>query len=387
MQTIKHLLLYSFLLSACNSEAFEKPEAKTNKTAAAVTPPQTFAERFFQPDGQFRAEVDAVYNSLSPKERAAQMIMTASSTAVKLGYPYNKAKTMITNDIAANLVFLKGTTGDFKSQVKELDQLGAGNKLKTLYACDCEPSLINNKWTDINGIQVASAQKDITAVTDNTEKINEIVKRVGVRLNFAPVVDIAANKSVINNRSFGSDPGTIETLSEQFVKTSQDAGIAATLKHFPGHGAVKGDSHKQSVYIDGPLTELNTFKALIQSDAPPVAVMVGHIIVKNNPKYSTNGLPATLSPVIVTNLLRKELGFEGIITTDALNMEAAAKVPDADWKSVLAGVDLVLMPANATALNKRIVEALAKNDSVSRQLETSIKRIIRLKLALAADTQ
>lgn len=387
MQTFKHILLYTLLLSACNSEAFEKPEGKTNKTATTAKTPQTFTERFFQPDAQFTAQVDAAYNALSPKERAAQMIMTASSTAVKLGYPYDKAKEMITSDIAANLVFLKGTTADFKSQVKELDQLEAGNKLKTLYACDCEPSLINNKWTDINGIQVASSQKDVTAVTENTEKINEIVKRVGVRLNFAPVVDIATNKSVINNRSFGSDPGTIEALSGQFVKTSQDAGIAATLKHFPGHGAVKGDSHKQSVYIDGPLTELNTFKALIQSDAPPVAVMVGHIIVKNNPKYNTNGLPATLSPVIVTELLRKELGFEGIITTDALNMEAAAKVPDADWKSVLAGVDLVLMPANAKALNKRIADALAKNDTVSRQLETSIKRVIRLKLALAAEGQ
>lgn len=389
MQTIKQVLLCSFLLSACNSEAFEKPEAKTDKAAAANTQntAQTFTERFFQPDAQLSARVDAIYDALSPKERAAQMIMTASSTAVKLGYPYDKAKAMITDDIAANLVFLKGTTADFKSQVKELDKLEAGNKLKTLYACDCEPSLINNKWTDINGITVASEQKDVTAVAENTAKINEIVKRVGVQLNFAPVVDIATNKSVINKRSFGSDPSVIEALSSQFVKTSQDAGIAATLKHFPGHGAVKGDSHKQSVFIDGPLTELNTFKALIQSDTPPVAVMVGHIIVKNNPKYNTKGLPATLSPVIVTDLLRKELGFEGIITTDALNMEAAAKVPDADWKSVLAGVDLVLMPANAKALNKRIVDALAKNDATSQQLEASVKRVIRLKLALAAAEQ
>ncbi len=239
----------------------------------------------------------------------------------------------------------------------------------------------------MSGIQAAAQQKDTEAVVTNTGKINEIVKRVGVRLNFAPVVDIAANKSVINKRSFGSNPDTIITLSGQFVKTSQDAGIATTLKHFPGHGAVKGDSHKQSVYIDGALTELNTFKALIQSETPPIAVMVGHIIVKNNERYNTKGLPATLSPVIVTDLLRHELGFEGIITTDALNMEAAAKVPDADWKAVQAGVDLVLMPADARALNKRIVDALAKNDAVSRQLEASIKRIIKLKLALAAYEQ
>ncbi len=127
MQTLKQVLLCSFLLSACNSEAFEKPEAKTDKTAAAKTQdtPQTFTQRFFQPDAQLNAQVDAVYNALSPKERAAQMIMAASSTAVKLGYPYDKAKEMITGDIAANLVFLKGTTADFKSQVKELDQLGS----------------------------------------------------------------------------------------------------------------------------------------------------------------------------------------------------------------------------------------------------------------------
>jgi beta-N-acetylhexosaminidase len=387
MHTFKHLLIYALLLSACNSEAYEKPEAKTNKTTAAAKAPQTFTERFFHADDQLTAAVDAAYEALSPKERAAQMIMTASSTAVKLGYPYDKAKEMITSDVAANLVFLKGTTTEFRGQVKDLDKLETGKKLKTLYACDCEPSLINNKWTDINGIQLASAQKDVESVAENTEKINEIVKRVGVQLNFAPVVDIAANKSVINNRSFGSNPDTIEAFSGQFVKSSQDAGIAATLKHFPGHGAVKGDSHKQSVYIDGPLTELNTFKAIIQSDVPPIAVMIGHIIVKNNPKYNTGGLPATLSSVIVTDLLRKELAFEGIITTDALNMEAAAKVPDADWKSVLAGVDLVLMPADARLLNKKIVAALAKGDAVSKQLETSIKRVIRLKLALAANTQ
>ena len=387
MHTFKHLLIYTFLLSACNSEAFEKAEAKTDKAATTAKAPQTFTERFFHPDDQLNDAVDAVYNALSPKERAAQMIMTASSTAVKLGYPYDKAKAMITTDVAANLVFLKGTTTEFRGQVKDLDKLEAGKKLKTLYACDCEPSLINNKWTDINGIQLASAQKDVESVAENTEKINEIVKRVGVRLNFAPVVDIAANKSVINNRSFGSNADTIEAFSGQFVKSSQDAGIAATLKHFPGHGAVKGDSHKQSVYIDGPLTELNTFKAILQSEVPPVAVMVGHIIVRNNPKYNTAGLPATLSPVIVTDLLRKELAFDGIITTDALNMEAAAKVPDADWKSVLAGVDLVLMPADARLLNKKIVAALAKGDAISEQLETSIKRVIRLKLALAANAQ
>jgi beta-N-acetylhexosaminidase len=152
------------------------------------------------------------------------------------------------------------------------------------------------------------------------------------------------------------------------------------LKHFPGHGAVKGDSHKQSVYIDGALTELENFSTLLQSPQPPVAVMVGHIVVRNNKKYGTEELPATLSPAIIKSLLRQDLGYKGIITTDALNMEAAAKIPDADFKAVEAGVDLILMPKNARLLNYRIVTALNQNDALSKQIQQSVKRIIRYKL-------
>jgi len=338
--------------------------------------------RYYSENKALDKAVDSVYLLLNDRERAAQMIMTASSTYEKLGYPFVKAKRLVSEDIAANVVFLKGSAAAFRREVKELNDIKSSSVLPPLYACDCEPTLITSKWNDVDGVRPASQQKDETAVAENTRKINEAIKKVGVQLNFAPVVDIAANKSVINTRSFGSTPGTIITLSKQFVKISQDNGIGATLKHFPGHGAVKGDSHKQSVFIDGKLTELNTFKEIIQSETPPISVMIGHIVVKNNPDYSTNGLPATLSGNIVTKLLRKELGFKGIITTDALNMEAAAKIPDADWKAVIAGVDLVLMPKDARSLNENIVKALQGKNELSAQLETSIKRIIRYKLLM-----
>lgn len=379
MHLLKSILSCSLLLSCLLSCA------QTVNTTNSPEP-ASLTDKFFHPDAVLNAQVDSVYALLPDREKAAQMIMTASSTAEKLGYPYSSAKAMVKEQVAANVVFLKGTTRDFDKQVKELNKLQAGKPLLPLFACDCEPSLLPGKWTDVTGIKPASTQKDITEVAENTALINDVIKGVGVQLNFAPVVDIALNKSVINKRSFGSDPETIARLSAQFVKTSQDAGIAATLKHFPGHGAVKGDSHKQSVFIDGDLTELNTFKSVMESDVPPVSVMVGHIVIRNNKKYSTNGMPATLSPVVVTGLLREKLGYNGIITTDALNMEAAAKIKDADWKAVLAGVDLVLMPSDAAALNRKIVSALSVKDDLSRQIETSVKRIIRLKLILASLT-
>lgn len=378
---LKQLLFCSLMLAACKGNAGPVDEAGKETPGASPNAGKTLADNFFHPDARINAMVDSIYRSLSPQEKAAQMIMTASSTSEKLGYPYSTAKAMVLQDVAANIVFLKGQSTEFRQEVRELNQLKAAKgKLQPLFACDCEPTLLPGKWTDVTGIKPASEQKDAAAVVENTEKINEVVKRAGVQLNFAPVVDIALNKSVINKRSFGSDPEEISTLAQQFVATSQEGGIGATLKHFPGHGAVKGDSHKQSVFIDGELTELPTFKSIIQSATPPVAVMVGHIIVKNNKAYNTNGLPSTLSRVIITDLLRQELQFKGIITTDALNMEAAAKVPDADWKSVQAGIDLVLMPKDAAALNRKIVAALAGKDALSKQLETSIKRIIRYKV-------
>lgn len=370
----------ALLFFSCNT--FSKgPDTPKPAKEKPIKYKSTLSQSFYHPDAALNAKVDSIYNSMSNQERAAQMIMTASSTATQLGYPFASAKKMVDNDIAANVVFLKGNSSEFKQEAIQFNKSKSSrNKLLPLLACDCEPTLLPGKFIDVTDIQPASLQKNKEDVIENTQKINDVIKKVGIELNFAPIVDIALNKSVINKRSFGSNNDSIVMLSGQFVTTSQQAGIGATLKHFPGHGAVKGDSHKQSVYIDGALTELSNFKKIIQSNEPPVSVMVGHIVVQNNPKYNTNGLPATLSRTIVTDLLRNELQFDGIITTDALNMVAAAKVTNADWKAVEAGVDLVLMPKDAALLNKNIVAALLKHDVMSKQLEASIKRIIKLKL-------
>lgn len=381
MSNLKSFSVACLLLLSCSafSKGQKTPDAIDNTTED--NGPSDLNKAFYHPDAKLNKMVDSVYNAMSLTQRASQMIMTASSTAVKLGYPFATAFNMVDKDIAANVVFLKGSTIDFKQEAIKFNAAKIKqHQLKPLLACDCEPTLLPGKFTDVTDITAASDQKDVQSVVENTEKINKVVKQVGIQLNFAPVVDIALNKSVINKRSFGNNNKDIVTFSNQFVITTQEAGLGATLKHFPGHGAVVGDTHKQSVYIDGALTELPNFKALIQSEETPVSVMVGHIVVKNNPKYNTNGLPATLSRVIVTDLLRNELHFNGIITTDALNMVAAAKVDNADWKAVEAGVDLVLMPKDAALLNKMIAAALNKNDAMSKQLEASVKRIIRFKL-------
>lgn len=355
----------------------QEPKKPAKRTLEA---PKTKTDAYFKPSAALNKKVDSIYNSLTDKQRAAQMIMTASSTAPKLGYPYAKALAMVKEGSVGNVVFLKGDMNSFTAQVKEMNSIPS--MLKPLYACDCEPSLMNGKWAGSQPVKKANQQKTIQDIKDNTAIINKDMKKVGVQLNFAPVADNSINKAVISNRAFGADAKSIIDLSKAFISVSQEDNIGTSVKHFPGHGNVTGDSHKKLVFIDGELTELPTFQSIIQSTTPPYTVMVGHIAIKNNKKWNTNGLPSTISRNIITDLLRNELKYEGIITTDAMNMLGVAKVANADWKAVEAGVDLVLMPANPKTLNNQIASALQKKDAMSLQIEVSVKRIIRLKLVL-----
>lgn len=325
--------------------------------------------------------IDSVYNKMSPTERASQMIMIGTSEKYGIGLPYSQVKALVKNKLVGGVLFLKGNSEHFKSQRIELDTLSKADAITQWYACDCEPTLFHKKFIDMDSVLPAS-QLQTTELLDSTVGIiNKRIKEMGLQINFAPVSDIAVNQEIINQRSFGNNPEKIEELSNEFIELSRQKNIFCGIKHFPGHGAVTGDTHKGTVYIDGDLTELSTFKNIIQK-AQPDFVMIGHMSVENNPKYATNGKPCSISKTIVTNLLKEEIGFNGIAITDAMNMAAVKKYPNADWQAILAGNDIVLMPMNAAGLNQQIKQALLQNNALSKQLEKSIKKIIALKLSM-----
>lgn len=379
--TLFSTALLTFLGSIGWYQKCESLESNTSRGPRVYSSqPISKSDLFFNPNDSINKIVDSIYRTLTDQQKAAQMIMGASSTSPKLGYPYSKVLTQVKDGYVGNVVFLKGSMSEFTKQVNEMN--GLSNPIKPLYACDCEPSLMNGKWQGSQTVKKANQQKTVDDVTSNTKIIIDDMKSVGVQLNFAPVADNSSNQEVISSRAFGSESKSIISLSNEFIKLSQNENIATSLKHFPGHGNVKGDSHKKLVFIDGELKELETFRSIIQSENPPYTVMVGHIAIKNNKQWDTNGLPSTISRNIITDLLRIELKYRGIITTDAMNMLGVANIPNADWKAIEAGVDLVLMPSNPKSLNQKIIEALHKGDELSKQIETSIKRILRLKLIL-----
>lgn len=356
-----------------------KPKYEYGSKAVASVAKGTLAEKFFSAAPDIDKKVNELYSRMSSSQKAAQMIMVASSEP--LGFPYaTSVKTAVSKDQAANVLFLKGNKTEFIRQNKELKQYEIAG-LQPLFACDCEPTLFHNKFTGEKKMQATATLKTQDAVNSSVDTINKVMDEMGIVVNFAPIVDIAINKTVINKRAFSDDPSVIEDLAGTFIKRTQADNKAAAVKHFPGHGAVVGDTHKQSVLINGKMTELKTFDHIIRKDQP-VFVMVGHISVKNNPEgFNTEGgRPATASRKIITDLLREHLNFRGIITTDAMNMQASKNFTDADWESAKAGADLVLMPLDAAKLNKQIAAEIEKGSALGKQFEASVKRILKLKV-------
>ncbi|PRX04149.1 UNVERIFIED_ORG: beta-N-acetylhexosaminidase [Actinomadura viridilutea] len=170
---------------------------------------------------------------------------------------------------------------------------------------------------------------------------------VGVNLNFAPSVDVntAADNPIIGTRSFGSDPELVARHAAAAVAGTQEGGVAACAKHFPGHGATVEDSHLGVPIVDADMEllerrELVPFRAAIEAGTR--AVMTGHLDLP----AVTAGIPATLSPDAITGLLRGRLGYDGVIVTDALDMEGASGeigIPEAAVRALIAGADLLCL--------------------------------------------
>lgn len=207
-------------------------------------------------------------------------------------------------------------------------------------------------------------------------------KAVGVQINFSPVADINnnSNNPVINDRSFGEDKFNVARKSIQMMKGLQDGGIMACAKHFPGHGDTDTDSHLDLPVIHHSTArmdslELYPFKEMIRAGVQ--SVMVAHLYL---PAYDASpGRPSTVSPAIVDSLLRKQMGFKGLIFTDALNMKGLSKFyknGDAEVQAILAGNDVLLFSENVRAGKQKLRAALDSGYISLTEIENRVMRIL-----------
>ncbi|MGB1033080.1 MAG: glycoside hydrolase family 3 N-terminal domain-containing protein [Flavobacteriales bacterium] len=334
---------------------------------------------FYTYDAELAYLTDSVYNTLSEKERVAQMIVTSGG---ELGKSKSTVLKLVEDSLIGGIVYLKGSKEAHAQMISEINALSKKNgTLPLINSMDAEPSLFNGRVKGTAKMMKTINIKNVEECDSVVKVIDKTLLELGIHQNFAPVCDISPNNEAIKSRSFGSDEQTVIELSNQFITSTQEDNIVATAKHFPGHGLVKGDTHKQSVYIDGELQELDIYKPLIENGV--ISIMVAHITVNNNEKYGTAGLPSTCSRTIVTDLLKNELNFKGIIITDALNIMKAVSILDkAPLKASLAGCDMILMPVDELQTLEWILEELSGNIAYQKQVEQSVKKIIRLKICL-----
>ena len=212
-------------------------------------------------------------------------------------------------------------------------------------------------------------------------------RAVGVHVPFAPVLDVNNNPEnpIINVRSLGEDPSRVALLGEAFVRGVQENGGIATAKHFPGHGDTETDSHIALPVIRVnrarmDQVELIPFRRAI--DAGIGAIMTAHISV---PGITGERTPATLAPAVLTGLLREELGFRGLVFTDAMDMFAVDRMfgrAEATTRAVEAGADVILMPPDLAAARRAIVEAVESGRLTEERIDQSVLRILRAKEGL-----
>ncbi|WP_151895044.1 glycoside hydrolase family 3 N-terminal domain-containing protein [Patiriisocius marinistellae] len=334
---------------------------------------------FYKYNPVIEHRVDEIFNSLNDAERVAQMLVTSAG---ELGKPEATVIKLAQENKIGGVVFLKGTKENHKKLIDSLNAISVSkNQIPLLYSIDAEPSLYNGRLKGtaplMNTIDIKTeAQSDSIA-----RIINKELLEIGFRQNFAPVADVSPGNEAIKNRSFGDDKNKVVALSKQFIQTTQEQGVIATAKHFPGHGLVSGDTHKKSVYIDGDLQEVDVYPPLI--DAGVLSIMMAHITIRNNAKYDTQGLPSSCSRKIVTGLLKEELGFKGLIITDALNiMKAVTIIDNAPLIASKAGNDMLLMPIDETETIDTILAEMQQDSAYKKQVYQSVKKIIRVKLFL-----
>ncbi|MBB6170152.1 beta-N-acetylhexosaminidase [Nocardiopsis mwathae] len=208
---------------------------------------------------------------------------------------------------------------------------------------------------------------------------------LGINLDYAPVADVNSepDNPVIGIRSFGSDPDAVAEMAIAEAEAFEEGGVVPVVKHFPGHGDTDVDSHTGLPTIDKSRedwekTDLPPFRAAV--DAGVDAIMTAHVVM---PQLDDSGAPATLSEDIIGGILRDELGYDGVVTTDALNMEGVRQAHDDGEnavRAILAGADQLLMPPDPAAAVDAVTEAVDEGRIGQERLDESVLRVLKLKI-------
>lgn len=284
----------------------------------------------------------------------------------------------------------------FKQNIQSKDQITemlantvSMSKYPIFLAVDEEGAKVA-RVADALGLEKVYSAADMGAAGDANnaystyKEIGTYLTEYGFNLNFAPVADVLTNpdNKSIGERSFGSDPDVVSSMVASSVTALEEVGVTACMKHFPGQGDADGDTHEGLAASDRTLeeikeTELKPFAAGMEAGAQ--MIMVGHFTV---PAIDADNTPASLSKKVITELLREEMGYNGVVITDALNMSAISEYYDSSQACIMAfkaGADMVLMPEDFEAAYEGVLAAVKDGTISEARINDSLRRVYRIK--------
>lgn len=330
--------------------------------------------------------VEKTYQSLSQEEKLGQLFIVALYTNKDEAH-INSVRNIINNDKIGGLILMQD---DAAREINLVNEFQKKSKIPLMIGMDAEWGLFQRIATahKFPWAMTLGAIQDKNLITEMAAKIAEDCKRMGINWDFAPVVDVNTNPNnpIIGNRSFGSEVPNVISSALAYSNGLQDNNILAAIKHFPGHGDTDQDSHLDLPVVSHSLKRLNEieiapFKALM--DKGIGGVMIAHLYVPALEK--TKGIPASISKNIITGLLKEQLGYKGLIITDALNMGAVAnkfKAGELDAMAFSAGNDIMLFSQDVATGKRLIQQAIDNGEIPHARVEESVKKILLTKYYL-----
>ena len=327
--------------------------------------------------------VDSVYNTLALEEKFGQLFMVAAYSNKDFAH-YNAIDKLIQENKIGGLIFFQG--GPVR-QAKLTNRFQSKSKIPLFIGIDAEwglgmrlDSTYRYPWNMTLG-----AIQDMNLLEKVGVQMGEQSKRLGLQFNFAPVLDINTNPKnpIIGFRSFGEDKFKVTERAIALMKGFQSQGVFSTGKHFPGHGDTETDSHKSLPTIHFSkerLSEVELYPYRKMFHDGLSSVMVAHLNVPSLEPRSN--YPSSISYNVVTDILQKELGFKGLIFTDALNMKSVSdfKLPsEINFEAFMAGNDVLLFPADIPSTIEKFKLAYSANLFSEERLAFSVKKILKFK--------
>lgn len=387
------VMVTAFILHGCLNVSDETTEAATGKEPVSTTEITT---ELPTEEERIEEQITTILNGMTLEEKVYQMFIitpealtgyktvTAAGDATKEALKKYPVGGLIY--FAKNLLNEEQTTEMLSNTQTYAEEITG---LPIFLCVDEEGGRVarigNNTGFDVPKVAAMQNIDSEKAAYEAGATIGKYLSEFGFNLNFAPDTDVITNplNSVIGGRSFGTDPVIVTKYGMAYSNGLHNYSILSTFKHFPGHGATEGDTHEGFAYTSKNYEELKKSELIPFANAGKAGVdvvMVAHISV---PNIIGDNTPCTLSYKMITEILRGDLGYGGLVITDAMNMGAITEKYSSETATIMAikaGADLILMPENFESAAKSVLAAVANDEINEARIDESVRRIIKAKL-------